>query len=479
MMPAQQARARSGLRGTSPGFSARGSSVGSVIPFDHAASFELRGIPGNIVQDVINISTDGVFVAVAIGYGFEEDRARSVTLSAAQTGQSELVGDITLSQIPTIALIEGFRLNPQLNRVAFDASSTVSRGRSVPAREPSLTTNPIVTTFSSSIIERIKPVDEISFLFSIVDTGTGRELQDEPIHNLASLGISDGSRPFRMLAQPLTFQPRSTVRLQIVERSEGIQGTLFIVLYGYKIFDGFSGRSPRTVSTPLGSQGRTNANGDGRIIPFDYVSKFQLTGRPGNLIEDEVPINTEGGFVATSIGYGLATDNLSVSIRGLPSIPDPPANPPSVDLGDITLRQFPTSALLEGVRIRPNFLRIAFNDNGLLNTSLAVTNVSQLFERLSRPETVSFRYSIAETATGRELQNQPIHNVAGLGIANGDRPFKHLAWPMTFLPRSTIRVTVEERFGRGTLFIVFQGYKRLSASPRAPLSSSSRRSRRR
>ena len=42
------------------------------------------------------------------------------------------------------------------------------------------------------------------------------------------------TRPFRMLAQPLTFQPRSTVRLQIVERSEGVQGTLFIVLYGYK-----------------------------------------------------------------------------------------------------------------------------------------------------------------------------------------------------------------------------------------------------
>src|SRR5213594_729749 len=128
MMPAQQVRARSGFRRGSRDLSAPGISDGMVIPFDHAASFELKCIPGNIVQDVINISTDGVFVAVAIGYGFEEDRARSVTLGAAQTGQSELVGDITLSQIPTIALIEGFRLNPQLNRVAFDATSTVSRG---------------------------------------------------------------------------------------------------------------------------------------------------------------------------------------------------------------------------------------------------------------------------------------------------------------------------------------------------------------
>jgi hypothetical protein len=28
------------------------------------------------LQDVINVSTDGVFVAVGIGYGFEEDRER-------------------------------------------------------------------------------------------------------------------------------------------------------------------------------------------------------------------------------------------------------------------------------------------------------------------------------------------------------------------------------------------------------------------
>ncbi len=59
------------------------------------------------------------------------------------------------------------------------------------------------------------------------------------------------------------------------------------------------------------------------------------------------------------------------------------------------------------------------------------------------------------------MQNQPINNIAGLGIANGERPFKKLARPMLFLPRSTIRVTVDERFGRGNLFIVFQGYKRL------------------
>src|SRR5215470_19526743 len=51
---------------------------GMIIPYDHAATFELKGRPGNIVQDVINVGSDGVFVATAIGYGFEEQRARPI-----------------------------------------------------------------------------------------------------------------------------------------------------------------------------------------------------------------------------------------------------------------------------------------------------------------------------------------------------------------------------------------------------------------
>ena len=35
---------------------------------------------GNLVQDVINISVEGVFVAVSIGYGLVEERATSLQL---------------------------------------------------------------------------------------------------------------------------------------------------------------------------------------------------------------------------------------------------------------------------------------------------------------------------------------------------------------------------------------------------------------
>ena len=52
------------------------SRTAAIIPFDYAARFELTGEPGRVVEDVISVSPEGVFVAVAIGYGFDEDRAR-------------------------------------------------------------------------------------------------------------------------------------------------------------------------------------------------------------------------------------------------------------------------------------------------------------------------------------------------------------------------------------------------------------------
>jgi hypothetical protein len=459
MMSAQQARVRASIRRPSS-FSAAGSSSESVMPFDHAASFELTGIPGNIVQDVINISNDGTFVAVAIGYGFEEDRARPAPLEAPT---SVGPGKIRLSAVPVAALIEGFRLNPRLERLVFKDLPASTRGRSSPVRERTFSDETLSDNQKTSIVQRMKPTEEISFLFSIVDSGTGRELQDEPIHNIAALGKSNGERPFRMLAQPLTFQPRSTIRLQIVERSESVQGTLFIVLYGYKILTGCIDTGNRPFAVGSASQSE-------RIIPFDYVSSFQLTGTPHNLIDDEVPINVEGGFVATSIGYGLAVESLDVAVNKVTT--------DTVNVGELTFDQFPTSALQGGIRVRPNFHRIAFANGGGLNT-VPRNVVDRLFERLNRPEDVSFRYSIFDTGTGRELQNQPINNIAGLGIANGDRPFKRLARPMLFQPRSTIRLTVEEQSGRGTLFIVFQGYKLLGGPTVSQTATLARRTRRR
>jgi hypothetical protein len=86
---------------------------------------------------------------------------------------------------------------------------------------------------------------------------------------------------------------------------------------------------------------------------------------------------------------------------------------------------------------------------------------------------IDFKYSIVDSGTGRELQNQPIHNIAGLGEATGERPFRALAKPMLFLPRSTIRIEVEEisvgsLYSNAELFIVLHGYKMLGYGTALP-----------
>src|SRR5215510_7164326 len=203
------------------GAPAPASTEGMIIPYDHAATFELKGRPGNIAQDVINVGSDGVFVATAIGYGFEERRARPINNPVAATAPapganpSVIPGDRTLGELPLASLIEGFRISPRFAPLVFTAPPN-----QVFSDQPIATDLFFGSKPDRSVLEKVKTPEDISFFFSIVDSGSGREFQDQPAHNLASLGKSNGERPFRLLARPLSFLPRSTLRLQIAERTE-------------------------------------------------------------------------------------------------------------------------------------------------------------------------------------------------------------------------------------------------------------------
>jgi hypothetical protein len=445
--------------------------TGSAIPYDAAASFELQGKPGRVVAGVINIDVDGTFVATAIGYGLEEDCRRAfelpviVPFGTDTAGETFRLGDIRLGDIPPDVLIDGFRVRP--DPAFIDGNTT---GPRVPLDRV------IAQASRSNVLEHRVPRSDVSFFFSLIDSNSGRELQDEPVNNLASLGKANGERPFRVLPQPLSFAPRSTVRLQVIENSEGVRGTLFIVLYGYKLLA--ASHCPEPVVRAL----RASADCPGEIIglptdhvtPFDYVANVPLTNRPGRLITQEVHVNVEGGFVATGIGYALQADitalRPSAAIRRfVESLDDDDAREQVVgESGEINLANLPLSlfgaqALEDGFRIRPSLLRVALQDGGRLSGNVTPDLIDKLFESLNQAEDVSFRYTLFDGGTGRELQNGLINNVAGLGIADGDRPFKRFARPMIFYPRSTIRVHVQENFGRGRLYLVFQGYK-LSAA---------------
>jgi len=140
-----------------------------IVPFDYAASFELSGVPGNVVEGVINISVEGIFVAVAIGYGFEEDRGRPITVSLGTDPVAP--GDITLSQVPADALISGFRVDPRFETVVFQSNAANGQNGQLSAQQ-------LPAAFVSQLFQSVKPPADISFLFSMVDTSSGRELQD-------------------------------------------------------------------------------------------------------------------------------------------------------------------------------------------------------------------------------------------------------------------------------------------------------------
>src|SRR5262249_11817249 len=169
------------------------------IPYDYVARFQLEGRRGNRVQDVINISVDGAFVAVAIGYSFIPARPNP-----------------NQPQIPVVVANLASPLSPADQERLFQC-----------------------------LLARLCGID---FKYSVIDSGAGRELQNQPIHNIAGLGESAGNRPFRPLAKPMLFLPRSTIRIEIEEVSEGsiygyddpgsgrrIGAELYIVLHGYKI----------------------------------------------------------------------------------------------------------------------------------------------------------------------------------------------------------------------------------------------------
>ena len=78
----------------------------------------------------------------------------------------------------------------------------------------------------------------IDFKYSIVDSGSGRELQNRPIHNIAGLGEPNGERPFRPSPNPCCSCPArlSGSKLKKLRKTASHVGAeLFIVLHGYKM----------------------------------------------------------------------------------------------------------------------------------------------------------------------------------------------------------------------------------------------------
>jgi hypothetical protein len=215
-------------------------------------------------------------------------------------------------------------------------------------------------------------------------------------------------------------------------------------------------------------------------IPFDYAFRYELQGRPGNVINSIVTISVEATFTAVSIGYGVIP-NVQPIIFGPPvrAIPSEGATLRSVTLGVIidALREplaesriglskdtGPEAVFKNGIKLNPDLAELALQSDG--NAGLNDDVTTRLFQVVGSPsELIQFKYALFDEGSGREFQSEPILNIAGLGSAGGERPFRYFAQPITFRPRSTIRMEVTEVSDfKGELQVSLQGYKVLGGS---------------
>jgi hypothetical protein len=206
-----------------------------------------------------------------------------------------------------------------------------------------------------------------------------------------------------------------------------------------------------TFAAPFGFAEPTD--NEGRTIPFDYAFRFELKGKLGETHTDKITVSIEAAFTAVSVGYGLVAKALP--LRFGPRQEDVVLAVRAGAVGNLptTLEQVSFGALIaaldglptdqrdqifsSGLRLTPGFAELALRDDGAGTVPPGV--MSELFQAVTVPtEQIQFTYALFDDGSGREFQSAPILNTAGLGTADGERPFHYFARPITFTPHSAL-----------------------------------------
>jgi hypothetical protein len=401
------------------------------IPFDYVFQFALQGKRGNKTQDVVEISTEGVFVALSVGYSLVLDEK-----SVARTFQP-VINQNTILRSPSLV---PFFSNNSLTKLFITGTPDAKI-------EVLLLATPVVTPI----------IDPISNLPARVTSGR--------------IG-SDGTV---LLDLTPAIPPES--RIMVWDRTNNFFSQLFEI-----------DSLPTVASTPMiGPDHVTKklpAAGDNSVHIYGSLNSSvdltlfksdgsKLIQKPLIALKDSFPFAPG----ASASGRQVTLDSSRLSPGDLLIVGLSPAGSlgvafsafavPRVRLSNITLGALTAGLEKSGADLTRGF-RFDPDAAGLVAADLPIDQISagtlgRIFETgCVAAEEASFLYSLDVGGAGREYQSKPIHNIAGLGIANGDRPFRPFAKPVMFEPRSSVRIQVEELSGPpGTLFIVLQGYKLL------------------
>jgi hypothetical protein len=412
------------------------------IPFDYVFQLELLGIPGNKVQDVVQISMEGVFVALSVGYSLAQDESKKPRFFAPV---------VTQPRTPTApALVPIFQPGAgdldALNIIGDPGAEVeVLLLSSVPF--PQATKNkPTVTSVSppNSVGRgRIGPDGKATIATHLVN----RQI------------ICVWDRTNDLLGQLFQVGPPSTPMIgpDPLTGRLPVAGDTVVHVYGQPALG-----SPVVLTVLSNASASQVFETDPEDLAIDTQTfPGQTTGSIAVQIADPTPIPLQPGDVL------FVNSVRAVVARGLQVPFSLYVVPGSKSISNITLGEIEAGLERAGSDLTGGF-RLSANAGSLRDADLRLDRISgatleRTFETgLVAAEETSFLYSLDVSGTGREYQNKAIHNIAGLGIANGDRPFRPFAKPVMFEPRSSIRIQVEEISGpAGTLFIVLQGYKML------------------
>ena len=418
-------------------------SLTKTIPFDYVFEFKLKGKDPSSqdvvkLQDVVEISMQGIFVAVSLGYSFVLDESkvpREPLAIKEEPGPVIVAVPAPLGTVSVPPFTAGIAGKPNSRVTLLNISGSATE-RFVFGEE----------TFELRDVTRSLQDGEQDVI-TLNDNGVAQF--DVPTEgHPGSLCVWD--RNSNVVGQPLQ---RAAVGPNPEKGSMPNVGDEIIYIYG----------TPDETATVLLLEARTG-------------NSFQVKNENGEL---NFKFNTQGWasvrlLVAPSSESSPAQRKLSrgdlliitpTSFRDLsPStFAIPSRRVADLSVGEI-LKGF-NDARATAVRPTARFANIVRANPQIADLSRSA--LENAFEPAAGPEDVSFLYSIDIVSSGRELQNKPIHNIAGLGIANGDRPFRPFARPIAFEPRSVIRIQIEELSTLpGTLYIVLQGYKTLGTGRR-------------
>jgi len=413
------------------------------IPFDYVFEFKLQGKPANNtqnvvkLQDVVEISMQGVFVGVSLGYSFVLDE---------RTTQRSFGAVIDQATVPTDPIVIPIFESETGPFISFTAST--------PATLTQLHGVLVAGVPGAEVVIVDITGATVSQPFRI---GVDRTVIFSTPFPLGAFRVRD--RTNNLLSEPIDVVGNSSTPVigpDISTKKLPAAGDKAVTVYGGP------GNTGDTVELLLLDRA-------GRLIQIDGNHPLvRETIDSGIFGRAQIPLKESNNDRPLSAGDTVLARLASTSASPSPGVTSsrfsvPQLTPSALTLGAIARGlQSINVDLSSGFRLSQRFANL-FATNTPLD-QIDPTILGSAFEPACGPEEISFLYSIDLVSTGRELQNKPIHNIAGLGIANGDRPFRPFARPVAFEPRSVIRIQIEELSTLpGTLYIVLQGYKLLGA----------------